>query len=78
MGVRAPLLVLSSGGKSLHAWYPPETTESDEKFWQLGIMAGADPALKANHAQAVRLPMGHRDNGNAQRIIYFNPHNLPA
>lgn len=76
MGTRAPLLVLSSGGKSLHAWYA--TTESDEKFWQLGIMAGADPALKANHAQAVRLPMGTRDNGNAQRIIYFNPNNLPT
>lgn len=78
MGVRAPVLVLSSGGKSLHAWYATETTESDGKFWQLGIMAGADPALKANYAQAVRLPMGTRDTGNAQRIIYFNPHNLPA
>jgi hypothetical protein len=78
MGVRAPVLVLSSGGKSLHAWYATETPETDEQFWQLGIMAGADPALKANHAQVVRLPMGRRDNGNMQRIIYFNPHNLPA
>jgi len=78
MGVRAPVLVLSSGGKSLHAWYATETAESDESFWKLGIMAGADPALKANHAQVVRLPMGQRDNGNMQRIIYFNPNNFPA
>jgi hypothetical protein len=78
MGVRAPVLVVKSGGKSLHAWYSTETTESDAQFWRLGIMAGADPALKANHAQVVRLPMGTRDNSNVQSVLYFNPNNLPV
>jgi len=77
MGVRAPVLVVKSGGKSLHAWYATETPESDAQFWQLGIMAGADPALKANHAQVVRLPMGIRDNSIVQSVLYFNPDNLP-
>lgn len=78
MGTRAPVLVISSGNKSLHAWYATEIPERDAQFWQLAIMAGADPALRRNHAQAVRLPMGTRDNGSRQNIVYFNPNNLPA
>jgi hypothetical protein len=78
MEYRAPLLVIRSGGKSLHAWYATDTQDRDAKFWQLAIMAGADPALMRNHAQAVRMPMGTRDNGNHQAIVYFNPNNLPA
>jgi hypothetical protein len=78
MGVRAPVLVISSGGKSLHAWFAPETADRDAHFWKLAIMAGADPALQRNPAQAVRLPMGTRDNGNRQTIVYCNPNNLPA
>jgi hypothetical protein len=78
MKYRAPVLVIKSGGKSLHAWYATETQDRDAQFWQLAIMAGADPQLQRNHAQAVRLPMGTRDNGNRQTIVYFNPNNLPA
>jgi hypothetical protein len=78
MEYRAPLLVIRSGNKSLHAWYATETQDRDAQFWQLAIMAGADPQLQRNHAQAVRLPMGTRDNGNRQTIVYFNPNNLPA
>ena len=57
MGTRAPVLVITSGGKSLHAWYAPQTPERDAQYWQAAIMAGADPALQRNHAQPVRLPM---------------------
>lgn len=78
MGTRAPVLVIKSGGKSLHAWYATEAPESDAQFWNAAIMAGADPAIQRNRGQAVRLPMGTRDNGNVQRVIYFNPNNLPA
>jgi hypothetical protein len=78
MGIRAPVLVLKSGGKSLHAWYATKTPESDAKFWKLAIMAGADPIIERNRGQAVRLPMGTRDNGTKQAVVYFNPHNLPA
>jgi hypothetical protein len=78
MGTRAPVLVIKSGGKSLHAWYGNEGQERDAKFWHLAIAAGADPAIQRNRGQAVRLPMGQRDNGNVQGVLYFNPNNLPA
>jgi hypothetical protein len=71
-------MVIKSGGKSLHAWYGTEGQERDAKFWHLAIMAGADPAIQRNRGQAVRLPMGQRDNGNKQAVIYLNPNNLPA
>ena len=78
MGTRAPVLVIKSGGKSLHAWYRTETQDRDAKFWHLAIAAGADPAIQRNRGQAVRLPMGTRDNGNVQSVLYCNPHNSPA
>jgi hypothetical protein len=78
MGTRAPILVIKSGNKSLHAWYSTEGQDRDAKFWHLAIMAGADPAIQRNRGQAVRLPMGTRDNGNHQAIVYFNPNNLPS
>jgi hypothetical protein len=78
MATRAPVLVIRSGNKSLHAWYGTEGQERDAKFWYLAIMAGADPAIQRNRGQAVRLPMGQRDNGNKQAVIYLNPNNLPA
>ena len=78
MGTRAPVLVIKSGGKSLHAWYGTEGQDRDAKFWHLAIMAGADPFIQRNRGQAVRLPMGTRDNGNHQAIVYLNPNNLPS
>ena len=78
MAVRAPVMVIKSGGKSLHAWYATENQNRDEKFWKLAIMAGADPAIQRNRGQAVRLPLGTRDNNNKQSLIYFNPDNLAA
>ena len=78
MGTRAPVLVIKSGNKSLHAWYSTEGQDRDAKFWHLAIMAGADPAIQRNRGQAVRLPMGTRDNGNVQSVVYFNPNALPA
>jgi hypothetical protein len=41
-------------------------------------MAGADPAIQRNKAQVVRLPMGTRDTGVVQSVLYFNPNNLPS
>jgi hypothetical protein len=78
MGIRAPVMVIKSGGKSLHAWYRLESQDRDAQFWNLAIMAGADAAIRQNRGQAVRLPMGTRDNGNSQSVIYFNPNNLPS
>lgn len=73
-------MALSSGGKSLHAWFPTTTSiEDDRLFWRLCIGLGADPALFRNHSQFVRLPNGTRDNGNRQSVVYLNlnPSALP-
>ena len=65
------VMVLTSGGKSLHAWFNvPE--EEEEDFWGAAVPLGADPALMRNRSSFVRLPMGTRDNGAKQRVIYFD------
>jgi len=67
-------MVLASGGKGLHAWFPTTTSiEDDRLFWRLCIGLGADPALFRNHSQFVRSPNGTRDNGKRQTVVYFNP-----
>jgi hypothetical protein len=66
------VMVLSSGGKSLHAWFMmPEEREAD--FWPAAIKSGADPALMRNRSSFVRIPFGTRDNGNIQTVVYFDP-----
>ena len=65
------VMVLSSGGKSLHAWFL--VNEGDEPdFWKAAIPCGADPALMRNRSSFVRLPMGQRDNGKRQGVLYFD------
>ena len=74
-----PELVLTSGGKSLHAWWridhwPPEDIIFFEE--EAGRI-GADPHLlgDASKCQLVRLPAGKRNNGNPQSILFWNPKN---
>jgi hypothetical protein len=66
------IMVLRSGGKSLHAWFDVSKDEEPE-FWKLAIKMGADAALMRNRSSFVRMPMGKRDNGARQHVIYFNP-----
>lgn len=71
---RPLIMVLTSGGKSLHAWFQTTTSSQDDRlFWRLCIALGADPALYRNHSQFVRLPNGTRNNGKRQSVVYFNP-----
>ena len=65
------VMVLSSGGKSLHAWFNVPAGE-EEDFWKVAIPMGADAALMRNRSSFVRMPLGTRDNGNVQRVIYFD------
>ena len=65
------VMVLTSGGKSLHAWFWLEPDE-EEDFWKAAVPVGADPALMRNRSSFVRLPYGTRDNGKRQEVIYFN------
>lgn len=71
------VMVLSSGGKSLHAWFNvPEDEEED--FWAHAIPRGADPALMRNRSSFVRIPYGTRDNGSRQMPFYFDRSKLPT
>ena len=72
---RWPLvLVVHSGGKSLHAWFychgQPE--ERQKLFMQYAVSLGADPATWTR-SQLVRMPDGTRENGSRQAIHFFNP-----
>lgn len=70
------VLVISSGGKSLHAWFNVPDQQEDS-FWKIAVEMGADPALMRNRSSFVRLPFGMRDNGREQYAIYFNPDKIP-
>ena len=66
-------MVVYSGGKSLHGWYPcTELTEEEQgKFLRYALSLGADPMLFTS-CQLARIPWGIRDNGNIQEVVYFN------
>jgi hypothetical protein len=70
------VMVLSSGGKSLHAWFNvPADEEAD--FWAEAVPRGADPALMRNRSSFVRIPYGTRDSGARQMPFYFDQSKLP-
>jgi hypothetical protein len=71
------VLVVDSGGKSLHAWFLVEgfSEEQIRKFFRYAVAAGADAATWTK-CQWVRMPGGLRDNGKRQAVIYFNPEQL--
>jgi len=56
-------LVLSSGGKSLHGWYGPVSSEATaHRMMSAATKIGADPATWTR-CQLVRLPGGMRNKG---------------
>jgi hypothetical protein len=79
LGNYAPLtLVVHSGGKSLHGWYHAEGQPESKlrKFMRYAVSIGADPATWTP-CQFVRMPDGTRENGQRQRVHFFNPGVLP-
>lgn len=72
----APLvLVLSSGGKSLHAWWDCRgiATKDTAYFFRYAVSLGADTATWTL-SQFVRLPQGWRhDKERRQEVYFFNP-----
>ncbi len=67
------VLCVHSGGKSLHGWFfrGAATDETFKKFFDYAVTLGADPAIWTA-CQWVRMPDGQRDNGNRQRIVFFD------
>jgi hypothetical protein len=73
-----PVLVLSSGNKSLHAWWRCDglSDEDIRLFEDEAASVGADPAIlgDARKNQLVRLPLGTRkDNQKKQAVLFWNP-----
>ena len=73
-----PALVVYSGGKSLHAWFPCMGIADYilKPFMRHAVQMGADRATWSR-CQFVRMPGGLRDNGTRQTVHYFNPGVLP-
>lgn len=71
----APLvMVLSSGGKSLHAWWDCRGIDESVvgRFFRYAVTLGADPATWPR-SQFVRLPEGWRhDKGTRQQVYWFD------
>lgn len=68
---RKPDLVLRTGGKGIHGWFP--VSEDDDHFWHAAVLLGADVRIYKNKSQLVRLPNGTRDNGARQEVLFINP-----
>jgi hypothetical protein len=68
------VLVLHSGGKSLHAWFNVVglSEPAVKRFMRAAGSLGADPKTFSKH-QFVRMPDGTRDNGNHQVVWFFDP-----
>jgi hypothetical protein len=78
LGQREPLvMVVHSGGKSLHGWFFCHGRDEAElfQFMQYAVSLGADRATWTK-SQFVRIPNGLRDNGKRQQVVYFNPNLL--
>ncbi len=73
-----PAMVVHSGGKSLHAWFPCMSVADDKlsPFMRYAVQMGADRATWPR-CQFVRMPGGLRENGNRQKVHYFNREVLP-
>lgn len=67
-------MVVYSGGKSLHGWFPCAGRSDGELrgFFAYAVALGADPAT-FSRCQQVRMPGGLRDTGAQQSVHYFNP-----
>jgi len=66
--------VTHSGGKSLHGWYLALGKSRAElrRFMNYAVSLGADRATWTR-SQFVRVADGLRENGQRQRVFYFNP-----
>jgi hypothetical protein len=69
------VLVVHSGGKSLHGWFAAFDRDEYTELWpfiRLAYSLGADHVTWCR-SQFVRLPDGQRQNGVRQTTFYFNP-----
>lgn len=75
LATTAPLvLVIHSGGKSLHAWFYCEGQEEEQlhAFHTKACELGADHSTWTR-CQLVRMPGGRRENGAKQELLFLHP-----
>jgi hypothetical protein len=74
IGCAPMVLGVHSGGKSLHGWFycADQPEEPWRQFFEYCVSLGADPATDVR-SQFVRMPDGRRNNGNRQRVYWYNP-----
>ena len=72
-------MVLHSGGKSLHAWFPVWSLTQKEQvdFFSAACILGADPVTWVR-CQLVRIPGGTHASGATQTCYYLDPDVCPA
>jgi len=78
LATKAPLImVVHSGGKSLHAWFYCHGKEEEflKGFMNLAVSLGADPALFTK-SQFARMPDGTRQTGECQSVVFWDPEKL--
>lgn len=78
LSMQTPLvMVVDTGGKSLHSWFNVQHHSAEEikNFYSEAVRLWADPQMQVP-CQLVRLPMGMRETGKLQKVIYFNQSNL--
>jgi hypothetical protein len=74
------VMVLRSGGKSLHAWWACAGADEAKvlRFFRYAVSLGADH-MTWTRSQFVRIPQGWRaDKQVRQQVLYFDPSNLPV
>jgi hypothetical protein len=66
-------LAVNSAGKSLQGWFRCEGIQDEQirGFFKRATLLGADTATWTE-CQLVRMPGGTREDGNIQRVEYFN------
>ena len=75
----APLtLVVHSGNKSIHGWFFCQGQREEEllAWFRDAVTLGADHKMWTR-SQFTRMPCGIRENGQTQRVLFFNPETLP-
>jgi hypothetical protein len=68
------VLVVWSGGKSLHGWYDVDELDADAltRYFGLAVAIGADASLW-DPSKLVRLPGGRRSGIKLQPVLHFSP-----
>ena len=70
LGLLELVMVVFSGGKSLHGWYAADGEDACAAIFSRAVQIGADPKTWTR-CQLVRMPNGIRSDGKRQQVLFF-------